>query len=323
MENLVIITYLSLAGIAIVLINIHEAGRLRFRLFEKINYLLPVFLQFAFGGLFSVFVVFYSRSASLATSWPFLLFLILLLLGNEFFREKYVRLVFQFSIFFVALFSYSIFAMPILIGKLNAWVFVLSGIASLFLISIFLYIIFYFTPAKIKQSRRLLLTSVGVMYIAFNFFYFTNIIPPIPLSLKDSGVYHYIEKNNSGGYNVSYEPAPWYYFFRDAHPTFHWVQGEKVYFFSAVFAPTKINTDIAHRWSYFDEEKDKWIEKSKLNFPIVGGRDGGYRGYSWHGDITSGKWRVEVMTERGQILGRHIFTIEETKIRPQLKNSSI
>src|SRR5215469_10964859 len=46
---------------------------------------LPAATQFALGGLWSGFLVFYSRSAVVAQSWPFLLLLTIIFLGNEVF----------------------------------------------------------------------------------------------------------------------------------------------------------------------------------------------------------------------------------------------
>lgn len=41
----------------------------------------------------------------------------------------------------------------------------------------------------------------------------------------------------------------------------------------------------------------------------MGGREGGYRGYSVKGNLFAGEWRVNVTTERGQSLGRTSFTV--------------
>lgn len=317
LENLVILVYLFITGASILLLNAHKGGWLKNRFSEKFASLIPLFLQFAFGGLFSAFVVFYSKSASIWTSWPFLLFLAALLIGNELFREKYSRLVFQTSIFFIALFSYSIFSVPVFIGKMGVWVFVLSGLVSLILIGLFIFILYYLSPERIKQRRKFLFYSIGAIYLFFNIFYFTNIIPPIPLSLKEIGVYHNVERT-SLGYKISYESPPWYLFFKDFNPDYHWSRNTPVYIYSAVFAPTKLDTKIFHLWSYYDEKKGEWIVKDKLGFSIFGGRDGGYRGYSFKTNIIPGKWSVDVITERNQLLGRVKFEVIEVDFMPEL-----
>ena len=105
-ENVIIVAYLFIAGISILILNAYQGGRLYARLFEKIVFITPFLLQFAFGGLFSAFVIFYSKSASFIASWPFILILGFLLIGNELFRERYLKFTFQVSIFFIALYSY-------------------------------------------------------------------------------------------------------------------------------------------------------------------------------------------------------------------------
>ena len=320
-ENLVLISYLLVAGLSIFLLQFYYTSRLKSRLFEKVVFVIPFALQFAFGGLFSAFVIFYFKSASIIASWPFLLVLLFLLIGNELFRERYSRLIFQMSIYFVALLSYSIFALPILINKMSSGIFLLSGVISLILISLFVSLLFRIMPDKIKQSYKYLAVSIGGIYLIFNIFYFTNLIPPIPLSLKDNGIYHHIKRTADNRYLVQYEPAPWYLFFKNFNPVFHQSAGEPVYCFSAVFAPTEFNTVIFHRWSYFDKAADKWVETDRLRFDIFGGRDGGYRGYSFKKNTRSGKWRVDIITERGQILGRTKFKIVEVDSSPQLKEA--
>lgn len=317
-DNLILVLYLCVAGGSVVFLNLYESGFFKKSIFEKISRAAPFFAQFSFGSLFSGFFVFYSRSASVAASWPFLLFLAFLLVGNEFFKKRYLRFTFRTSILFIVVFSYLIFIVPILTGKIGAPTFLISGAASL-VFAVFLYLFFAaLIPAKIKQYRRLLFVGIGGIYIIFNFFYFTNLIPPIPLSLKEGGVYHSVQKI-TGGYQLEFEPSPWYALFEDTSSTFHWQPGVPVYIFSSVFAPVKINTTIFHRWFYFDKAQRQWIASSRISFPIVGGRDGGYRGYTLKTNITPGKWRVNVETARGQVLGRIVFRVIDAGFSPKLK----
>lgn len=317
-DNLLMLAYLFIAYLIIFFFSAYNAGRLRGRAVERFADVAPYILQFVFGGLFSAFVVFYLRSASLLTSWPFIICLAILLIGNEVFRERYLRLVFRLSIFFIALFSYSILVLPILLHKMGAKIFLLSGFVSLILIGLVIYSLFTLMPGRPKLVRKILLTSVGGIYVAFNILYFANIIPPIPLSLKESGIYHSVVRT-AGGYEVRYEPPPWYLFFKDFNPTFHWAPGSRVYSYSAVFAPTKLNTTILHRWLYYDKNKKQWVEMDRLQFPIFGGRDGGYRGYTLKTNVKPGKWRIDVITERGQLLGRMNFRIVQVDFQPELK----
>lgn len=332
-ENIIILSYLLIAGLSIIILNFYDDKKeLKVsqpywqlhhiwlnRVSDKFANFLPFILQFAFGGLFSAFVIFYSRSASFITSWPFLIFLTTLLIGNEFFRQKYYsRLIFQFSIYFVAIFSYSVFVMPLIVKEIGTMIFIISGLTSIVLISLFYFLIYKVLPIRIKQSRNSIIISIGVIYIFFNIFYFANIIPPIPLALKESGIYHDILRVGND-FIVQLEIAPWYRFFESFNPVFHWQSGEPVYSFSAIFAPANIKTKIFHKWLFYDEIQAKWLEQNRIGFSIVGGRDGGYRGYTVNTKITPGKWRVDVITEEGRILGRIKFEIIESSNMPELQ----
>src|SRR3989338_4457057 len=125
LDNLILLSYLLLAGISILLLNAYAAGRLQ--KLGRLIVLLPLAMQFAFGGLFSGFVVLYSRSASLMASWPFIGIIAALMIGNEYFRNRYRRLVFQIGIYFLAIFSYFIFAVPVLLNSIGPLIFIVSG----------------------------------------------------------------------------------------------------------------------------------------------------------------------------------------------------
>lgn len=307
LDNLILFSYLTIAGLGIALSNI-GMGRARESMVGRISIWAPLIMQFAFGGLFSSFVVFYSRSASIGASWPFLLFLTVMFVGNEFFKKQYQRFGFQMSILFTAIFSFSIFYVPLIANRIGSGIFLLSGVVSLLLIGLVLSIFGKILPYRVRASRRVLSRSIPAIFILINIMYFTNLIPPLPLSLKDMGVFHDVERIKSGVYAVTYEDTPWYEFFK-RFEIYHHNTGERVYVYSSVFAPTGLRTKIFHHWQYYDASLGEWKTADKLQFPIYGGRDGGYRGYSFKSNIDEGFWRVDVITSRGQLLGRVKFEV--------------
>ncbi|MFH1036659.1 MAG: DUF2914 domain-containing protein, partial [Patescibacteria group bacterium] len=320
-ENFVFIWGLLQIALVIILLNAYDAGRLRGKIFDKIIPFLPIFMQFSFGNLFSGFIVFYIRSGSILISWPFLLILGALFLGNEFFRKRYLHLSFQTGVFFIALFSYSVFVTPVLLNEMGASIFLLSGAVSLLILGAVLFLQFLIMPAKIKFNLKPILVSVGTIYLVFQILYFGNIIPPAPLSVKDSGIYHSIERVNNGNYfyRVGFEPAPAYLFFEEQSGTFHKMRGDFVYSYSAIFSPADLDVTILHKWSYFDETKGDWTEIARIPLNIIGGRDKGYRGYSYIINPAAGKWRVDIITGRGQVLGRRNFNVVEVESSPDIE----
>ncbi len=131
-------------------------------------------------------------------------------------------------------------------------------------------------------------------------------IPPVPLSLKEIDVFHYIERSGNN-YKVLDEKKS-FWSFLGLRENVHIKSGDSLYLFSSVFAPAKLDTEIIHNWQYRDE-KGRWIPSSKISFPITGGRDGGYRGFSIRNNLAPGIWRVDVKTKKGQIIGRKVFKI--------------
>ena len=121
---------------------------------------------------------------------------------------------------------------------------------------------------------------------------------------------YFVERTADGNYLAISEVKKWYNFLIPNN-IIYISSDEPVYVFSSVFAPTKLNTEIFHKWQYYDEANEQWIESDKLGFSISGGRDGGYRGYTLKSNIQEGLWRVDVVTKRNQLLGRVKFVVKE------------
>jgi len=298
-DNLVVLAYVLIAGLIIVSLYYFKDGRFTF---------LPIALLFVFGNLFSAFLVFYSRSASLAASWPFILILIGLLVGNDFFKAFYSKLVFRLSVYYFILFSYFIFVVPLVVGRMGGGIFVLSGAVSLAVIGLFVHALRKIDAGALDSVKRRLAWSIGAVFLAVNVFYFTNLIPPIPLSLKEAGVYYGVERTSDGAYETEDTDRRWYEVFH-RYKRMPLDKGGEIYVFSSVFAPTKLRTNIVHDWQYYDSELDEWQSVTRIEFAVVGGRDGGYRGFSKKSSLSSGYWRANIETPNGLLIGRVKFLV--------------
>lgn len=316
--NLLLLSYLLIASSGIVLVNLIETGKWTGRFPIAIAPFVPVVVQFAFGALFSGYLSLYSRSASLAVSWIFVIVVAGLLLGNERFRRLYVRFRFQIAILFTSIFTFLIFLLPIILHRIGPWMFVLAGVSSLLIIAAFLYVLHRVVPEVERRERSGIMRTIAAIFIGFNILYFTNAIPPLPLALKDAGVYHRVVRVGTE-YQLSAEIEPWFKKFLPlSKTTFHRTAGDSAYAFSSVFAPTGLTTVIVHEWQHYDESAGEWVTDETIRFSILGGRDGGYRGYSIKSDLTSGHWRVNVLTEYGQTIGRIAFIVEDVLVEPEL-----
>lgn len=315
-DNAILLFYLILSGIGISVVQLHEARKISGKVSDFFRQAFPTFIQFAFGGLFSGFFIFYSRSASLWNSWPYILLLLAFLIGNEFIKEKYARFTLQVSVLYFLVFSYLIFSVPIVVKEMGSEIFFLSGILSLVVMGILGAILLRINPKKLKESRNRIITSIGGIFLIMNILYFTNVLPPIPLSLKDSGVYHSVVRIN-GGYEVLKEDRPWYLKLFPQR-TFYFSQGP-IYFYSSVFAPTDLKTKIVHEWQYYDKYQGRWQVTDRISFALVGGRDGGYRGYTQKSSVREGKWRIDIETDNGLVIGRKTFYVFDDK-EPELED---
>ena len=200
--------------------------------------------------------------------------------------------------------------MPIIFSKVSTAIFLLSGILSVLFLLIFIKIIKYTNKNTFNYLWRPVYVSIFIIYVSVNILYLKNIIPPIPLSLSDSGIYHDIVRKD-GGYIGKEEKKKWYESL-EWYEKIYIQKGTPVYFYSAVFSPTKLNTNIFHIWKYFDRKTNSWIITDKISLSIIGGRGGGYRGYSAKAKLSSGLWRVVVVNKKGQTLGRRTFMVIDT-----------
>ena len=310
--------YLVLSSAGIILINFIETGKLKQKFFVDAAPIIPVVVQFAFGGLFSGFLSLYSRSAAYAASWIFIALVAALLLGNERFSRFYVRVPVQVSILFTTLFSFFIFFLPVIFHEIGPQMFLLSGATALVLISLFLMLLMNLVPGT-RKNLTTNARAIAVIYVMFNILYFTNVIPPLPLSLKDAGVYHSVVHDTvAGDYIVTGEPQPWYDAIFPFDNTFHETPGTRVYVYTSIFAPTDLSTQVLDEWQYNDPTSGKWLTEATIEYPIQGGRDGGYEGYSESLDPAPGKSRVDVVTQYGALIGRVSFTVVDSTSSPQL-----
>ncbi len=305
-ENIILGGYLILSGILIFALSFFEYKEEKNLFFERIRPFLSVILLIFLGGIFSGFTIFYVRSANFFSAWPFLILLIGVMVGTEYLKKHFTKIIIQVAVFYFALFSYLIFLIPILIKQVGPWVFILSGVSSLLLIIGYVWLLENFIGGKFIKGRVIIFKFVTGIFILVNFLYFTNIIPPIPLSLKEVGVYHYVEKQGSD-YKVLDEKRS----FLDRVTLYEKVRikrGESLYIFSSIFAPTKLNAKVIHEWQ-FKESNNKWITLGKIPYSISGGSDTGYRGFSTKSGLTEGNWRVNIKTSNGQIIGRKNFEV--------------
>jgi hypothetical protein len=313
--QLVFATYTIICFLTIPTLHWLKTHNSENRIKSALGTILPFITQFALGGFWSGLIIFYERSADLGSSWPFLLFLLLVLIANEYFRQYHDRLVFTSVLFFFALYSYTIFAVPIVTGTIGTRTFLESGAVAISVFAIFTILLRNLARERFLTDLWRIRAGAFFVLVLMNVFYFTNILPPLPLSVEAAGIYHSVWRI-PGAYLAVSEKELWEVRFFGLAPTLHVVSGESLSAYSSVFAPTTLTTTIVHRWEWYDNTKKEWVVKATVSYPIAGGRDGGYRGYSTVLVSDLGQWRVAIETIDGRRITRLPFTVEAVEVPP-------
>ena len=234
----VFIVYLLVAGISIAVLHVLESRPDGRKPSDKTRTILVAITQFALGCLLSGFCVFYIRSASITSSWPFLLAMAAIFIGNEYMRRYHARLVFSALLFFFALYSYAILLVPVVIGphrprcpswsaapwrwwcsssscgRWRGWG--MSAIAA--------------RACRSMPAWRLITLFLNVAY-------FLRVLPPLPLVLTDAGVYHDVKRVGAEFQAQQEEEPPEWQALFGTHAILHIQPGAKLYVYNAVFAP--------------------------------------------------------------------------------------
>lgn len=311
-DNVILFLYFLLTGIFILLSSLHDKNRIKKPILLKYSNYYSHALQFTLGALFSAYVVFYFKSAALTKNWLFFGILVLLLVANEFLENRLTNLYLVFSLYFLAAFSFLIFFIPVVTKKMTVFTFLAGGVLSFLYIVGFIYLLYRKAFVITKRDAKLICLPVGTLFLLLNLFYYLNWIPPVPLSLKSGAIYHHVKKINDQ-YEISYEKPKWFKFWKKSDNPFHYAEGDTVFCFTSIFAPTQLRKNMIHHWQKYFPNRKEWVSTDRISYVITGGREGGFRGLTYKVNVSPGKWRIDVETEQHQMLGRIGFKIEQVQ----------
>ena len=313
--NLLLLTYLVGLGACILYAIRHEYDDITHPRLRALGRWYPPAIQFLTGALFSALVVFYVQSVTLGTSL-FLVVLIGMLVANEFIWSRVFNVYVLLGVYFLAALAFFVLVLPVILGTMGYGMFLLSSAASVALVGGMLVYLDRRGLTPRWQTRAGLAGVIFTLFLTAHLCYVQNWMPPVPLALRDGGVVHDV-RIEEGAYHLTYEPARWYQFRQRESSTVHHVPGDTLYAFAAVFAPTTIETEIAHHWQRYDEAAGEWVTTDRIPYPVTGGRLTGYRGYTMKRHVAPGRWRVNVETSRGAVIGRfHVQVVERDPAAP-------
>lgn len=308
-SNTILFTYLICLTICLYIYNLTDDSHWQGTFIEPYQQYAPLAVQFFLGGLTSAYVIFFFQSVSFTRTMVFFVILIILLLSNELLRDRISNKYLQFSAYFFVTFTFFTFFTPVLFGVMNTFLFVLSGLISLLLTLIFVLYIYQKSPSTRNDISKSKISFILIgIYLTINIFYYFNLIPPVPLSLQKGIVAYSVEKQDQL-FAVSYEQSAFYDLWETYDKTFNYAPNDTVFVYTSIFAPTNLTKSVQHQWQRYDPSKEEWETSDNIAYEVIGGRRGGFRGYTFKENIASGKWRVNVITTEGLGLGKLDFTV--------------
>ena len=266
-------------------------------------------LHFCLGSLLNLYSLFYIKSASVFSSVIFLALMIAFILGNELPIVKRAKVSAKVGLYAICLFSCFSILYPILFGFVGWIPFIFSVITTLLLFAGHLKLLARSIADRFMLTRAVAAPVVSVM-IAFVVFYALGWIPPVPLSVKEQGIYHGVEKQGDKVL-LSFEKT-WWKFWQTSDTEFRAEIGDKIYFYAQVYSPTRISDQVAIRWLQKDKN-GKWQVSDRIPMSIHGGREEGFRGFAYKGNYTPGEWQVRVETSSGIEISRLYFDVVQSE----------
>ncbi|NGP75640.1 DUF2914 domain-containing protein [Balneolaceae bacterium YR4-1] len=310
-SNVVLFTYLCCLTVTIYIFNRTDDNAWNGTTIEPYVEYAPYAIQFFLGGLCSAYVIFFFQSVSLTKTMVFFLLLVVLLFSNEILRNRISNKYLQFSAYYFVNFTFFTFFIPILVGAMNTFWFIISGLLSIVSTLYLIFFIYYRSPSTRKEIKKIRISSLILgIYVFINTCYYFNLIPPVPLSLQEGIVAHRVQKQE-GNFIVTYEKAPIHLFWKSFDNTFELGPGDTVFVYTSIFAPTNLEKEIFHHWQWFNQQRESWQTSDSISINVLGGRRGGFRGYTFKENVSPGYWKVDVITKEGLVLGLLKFNIRE------------
>jgi hypothetical protein len=280
-------------------------------------------LHFCYGALLSAYVIFYFRSASITHTGVFLFLVLVLMFANEMPQVKKAGRSLRLGLHAFCIASYLNYLIPVLVGRMNVGTFFLALIVTAGIMALMTrrLTVYY---EKAGFPRRATMASLGwppvLVLVILGVFYVMKWIPPVPLSLQFSGIYHDVARHEER-YVLTYRQPPWRVWKRESDP-FYAAPGDVVHCFVRIFAPTRFRHQIVMHWQV--KTPNGYRTTDRVPLVISGGRDQGYRGVSAKSNFEPGAWRVAVETSDERVIGVVDFRIvSETAPERQLRTAEM
>ena len=265
-------------------------------------------VQFCFGSMFSALVVCYFKSSGSLASFLLVLFLAVLLVGNEFLKKRYESFGVSLAFFCLLGTMFLNFAIPHLVHRIGFIWFFLSTLAS-FGICVGIQ--------KLSHHKRRVLIAPALISSALVIAYIMNWVPPVPLVLKQQLVCQNFDKKN---YSCDIDKPTFLQTLGFKLPSVHRIDGAEVYYLSSVYAPAELKAELEYRWYVKDATTGEYRLTDRVSsgrMVMRGGRENGYRSYTKKKKIPAGRYLVETAYKNGAVIGSQKFEVFEDGPAPK------
>jgi hypothetical protein len=262
-------------------------------------------IHFMLGTLLNAYSIFYFRSASGLTALGFVVVIVALLALNELPRFQKLGPVVLYALYSICLTSYLAYLLPVLLGYIRPWMFYLAVGAALLPLTLHVLLLLRWGRAFGHVARHAAIPAYGVQ-LAFLLVYALRIAPPVPLAVKEMGIYHDVQRA-PGGRRLLQQKRGWK-FWQKGDQDFLERDGDKVWCFARIFAPAHFRDRLDIVW-YRDDPQKGWIEYHRFASTVAASSA---RGFATEGYLTHpppGRYRVEIQSGDRRTMGLLHFQV--------------
>ncbi len=308
--------YLGVLATLLLLEQRHPAGTEPPKVLAKVWKWREDAIHFFFGSLLSTFTLFFFKSASGLTALVFLVAMFALLVANELPRFRQLGPVIRVALFSLCVSMYLAYVLPVAIGRMNFWVFLLAQVLTGGVVYGVMWLLRRWNILDARAAlRQIAIPGFGTLVVLLCL-YLVRVIPPVPLVVQYSGIYHDVksEKTATGNrvYKLFHERSKWKPW-QKGEQDFLVRDGDKAYYFFSIFAPKGFHWyTVRVRW-YYDHPQKGWTAIGN-GTPLTiqnKGIERGYRSYAYTSNPQPGDWLAVLETEDGHEINRLSFTVEK------------
>lgn len=274
-------------------------------------------MHFFLGTLLNAFMVFYFRASSGILSFVFIVALSAIIIANELPRFRQRGPIVRVMLLSFAVTSFCAYLIPVVWGRLHSWQYLLSVVLGCAATYGLWRLFRRFTHDPSWTFERAVLPGLAIQAVLF-IAYVAHAIPPVPLSLKQIGVFASVtpikDEHGKRQYELQYQSPSAWEFWRHESDTFVAPTGSKAYVFVKIFAPTRFNDQVVFAWDY-DDPKHGWTQRGSPHATsLSGGSEEGFRTFAYSTMGAPGRYRVRVLTTDDREIGRETFTYVEGEL---------